>query len=207
MRLTVFASGGGTNFQRILDAIDQGRLDAEPVGLITNRADAGARERAERHGIPADVVDPDAFSDPADFGRALLDLLGDRDTSFVALAGFMRKIPANVVDAYRGAMVNIHPALLPAFGGKGMYGMNVHRAVIEYGVHWSGATVHLVDEAYDHGPIVLQEPVPVYPDDTPESLAERVLAVEHRIYPKALQLFAENRIRRDDRRVRILPPS
>jgi phosphoribosylglycinamide formyltransferase-1 len=88
-----------------------------------------------------------------------------------------------------------------------MYGMNVHRAVIEYGVHWSGATVHLVDEAYDHGPIVLQEPVPVYPDDTPESLAERVLAVEHRIYPKALQLFAENRIRRDDRRVRILPPS
>ena len=206
MRLVVFASGGGTNFQRIVDAIERGDLDAEPVGLISNHAEAGALERARRHGIPTEVVDPDAFNQTSDFDDALLEVLHAQEATFVALAGYMRKIPDGVVEAFRGRMVNIHPALLPAFGGRGMYGMNVHRAVIEYGAHWSVAPVHLVDEAYDHGPIVLQEPVPVYPDDTPADLAGRVLAVEHRLYPTALQLFATGRIRQDGRRVSILEP-
>ncbi len=203
LRLAVFASGGGTNFQAILDAIDQGDLPATVVLCVSNTADAGALDRAERHDVPTAVVDPDAFDTPEDFGDALMDRLAAQDVTFVALAGYMRKIPPNVVDAYRGRMTNIHPALLPAFGGKGMYGMRVHRAVIDYGVHWSGATVHLVDEQYDHGPVVLQEPVPVYADDTPDALAARVLDVEHRLYPEALRLFAQDRVRVDGRTVRI----
>jgi phosphoribosylglycinamide formyltransferase-1 len=115
----------------------------------------------------------------------------------------MIKVPANVVDTYRGRMTNVHPALLPAFGGQGMYGMHVHEAVLDYGAHWSGATVHLVDEEYDHGPIVLQEPVPVYADDTPQILADRIKDVEHRLYPEALRLFAEGRVHLDGRSVRI----
>jgi len=206
MRLTVFASGGGSNFQRIVDAIERGDLDADPVGLISNHDEAGAIDRARSHGIPTHVLDPDAFDQASDFSSALLDILRSQDTTFVALAGYMRKIPDPVVDAFRGRMVNIHPALLPAFGGRGMYGMNVHRAVIEYGAHWSGATVHLVDEEYDHGPIVVQEPVPVYPDDTASDLADRVLAVEHRLYPAALQLFATGRIRQNGRRISIVEP-
>lgn len=199
MRLAVFASGGGTNFQAILDAIDQGDLSATPVCCVSNTPDAGALDRAERHHVPTAVVEPSQFDDPAAFGRALLDVLERHDVTFVALAGYMVKVPPAVVHTYRGCMTNVHPALLPAFGGKGMYGMHVHEAVLEYGVHWSGVTVHLVDEEYDHGPIVLQEPVPVYTDDTPEILADRIKAVEHRLYPHALQLFADDRVQFDGR--------
>ncbi|MFB6274043.1 MAG: phosphoribosylglycinamide formyltransferase [Salinibacter sp.] len=206
MRLAVFASGGGTNFQAILDAIDAGNLPAEVVCCLSDTPDAGALVRADRQDLPTEVIEPSAFDAPAPFGRAVLDTLAHYDTSFVALAGYMQKIPPNVVGAYRGRMTNIHPALLPAFGGQGMYGMHVHRAVIEYGVHWSGATVHLVDEEYDHGPIVLQEPVPVYADDTPDELADRIRDVEHRLYPEALRLFAEDRIDRDGRTISIDDP-
>nr|WP_243665078.1 phosphoribosylglycinamide formyltransferase [Rhodothermus marinus] len=121
----------------------------------------------------------------------MLEVLRAHDVELVALAGYLKKIPDNVVAAYRNRILNIHPSLLPAFGGPGMYGRRVHEAVLNYGVRWTGATVHLVDEEYDHGPIVLQEPVPVLPDDTPETLAARVLEVEHRLYPEALRLFAE----------------
>jgi phosphoribosylglycinamide formyltransferase-1 len=170
---------------------------------VSNHSDAGALTRAERAGVPTAVVDPAEYADPDAFGRALLGVLSDHDVTFAALAGYMIKVPPNVVDAYRGRMTNLHPALLPAFGGQGMYGRHVHEAVIEYGVHWSGVTVHLVDEEYDHGPIVLQEPVPVYADDTPEALADRVKAVEHRLYPEALRFFAEGRVHVDGRTVRI----
>lgn len=206
MRLAVFASGGGTNFQAILDAIDAGDLPAEVVCCVSNTPTAGALDRAARQYIPTVVVKPSSFEAPAPFGRALLETLSAHDATFVALAGYMQKIPPAVVDEYRGRMTNIHPALLPAFGGQGMYGMHVHRAVLNYGVHWSGATVHLVDEEYDHGPIVLQEPVPVYADDTPEVLANRVRAVEHRLYPEALRLFAQGRVRQDGRTVWIDDP-
>ncbi len=206
MRLAVFASGGGTNFQAILDAIDAGDLPAEVACCVSNTPTAGALDRADRQDIPTAILTPSSFEAPAPFGRALLETLSVHDATFVALAGYMQKIPPAVVDEYRGRMTNIHPALLPAFGGQGMYGMHVHRAVLDYGVHWSGVTVHLVDEAYDHGPIVLQEPVPVYADDTPEALADRVRAVEHRLYPEALRLFAQGRVRQEGRTVWIDDP-
>lgn len=203
MRLAVFASGSGTNFQAILDAIDDETLPATVGCCVSNTAEADVLDRAQRHSVPSEVVAPAAFDSPKEFGEALLDLLDAYDVDVVALAGYMIKIPPNVVDAYRHRITNIHPALLPAFGGQGMYGMHVHEAVLAYGVHWSGATVHLVDEEYDHGPIVLQEPVPVYPDDTPDRLADRIKDVEHTLYPEALRLFAQDRIRVDGRTVRI----
>lgn len=206
MRLAVFASGGGTNVQAILDAVEDGTLPATPVCCVSNTPEAGALDRAERHEIPTHVVPPSDHADASTFGEALLDRLAHHDVTFLALAGYVVKIPPNVVDAYRGRMTNVHPALLPAFGGQGMYGMNVHQAVIDYGVHWTGVTVHLVDEEYDHGPIVLQEPVPVRADDTPESLAERVKTVEHRLYPYALRLFAEDRLEIDGRTVAVNHP-
>jgi phosphoribosylglycinamide formyltransferase-1 len=181
----------------MLDAIDDETLAAEPVLCVSDRSGAGALDRARQHDVPTAILDP---SD-ADHEVGLMEVLGSHGADFIALAGYLRKIPSGVVDRFRQRMTNIHPALLPAFGGKGMYGMNVHRAVIEYGARWSGATVHLVDETYDTGPIVLQEPVPVYPDDTPETLAKRVLAVEHRLYPEALRLFAEGRVRCEGRSV------
>lgn len=207
MRLAVFASGGGTNFQAILDAIADGDLPATVALCVSNRPDAGALERAERHDVPTAVLDPDAFSSAKAFAEELLSTLSDFRVTFIALAGYLRKIPSPVIERFRHRITNIHPALLPAFGGKGMYGMNVHRAVVEHGVRWSGATVHLVDETYDTGPIVLQEPVPVYPEDTPQQLADRILPVEHRLYSEALRLFAEGRIRLEGRTVHIDAPA
>lgn len=204
MRLAVFASGGGTNFQAILDAVEAGDLPARVALLITDRADAGAIDRAERSGVPTAVISPPSTDEEA-FEQQLLDALGHHQVSFVALAGFLKKIPSGVVVSFRHRILNIHPALLPAFGGRGMYGRRVHEAAIEYGVRWSGATVHLVDEEYDTGPVVLQEPVPVLPDDTPASLAARVLEVEHQLYPAALRLFAQDRVRIEGRRVIITP--
>jgi len=202
MHLAVFASGSGTTFQAILDATREGALPATVVCCVSDRAEAGVLDRADQQSIPSLVVSPTEYDDPEAFGTTLLDVLRSHDVDFVALAGYMMKIPPNVVSAYRGRMTNIHPALLPAFGGKGMYGPRVHEAVIEYGVHWSGTTVHLVDEEYDHGPIVLQEPVPVYADDTPDTLADRIHDVEHELYPEALRLFAEDRVHLDGRTVR-----
>jgi phosphoribosylglycinamide formyltransferase-1 len=199
MKLAVFASGSGTNFQAVLDAIEAGDLPASAAVLISNDPDAGATDRAERHDVPTEIAHPGAD----DHAERLLRVLERHDTDFAALAGYLKKIPSDVVRTFRHRMLNIHPALLPAFGGKGYYGMRVHRAVIERGVRWTGATVHLVDEDYDTGPIVLQTPVPVRPHDTPQTLADRVLEVEHRLLPEALRLFAENRVTVKDRRVHI----
>lgn len=206
MKLAVFASGGGTNFQTLIDAVERGDLPCRLALCLSNKADAGALGRARTHGIPTAVLDPGAFDDEAAYTTALHQTLERHAVDFIALAGYLRKIPTDVVRMFRGRMLNIHPALLPAFGGHGLYGRRVHEAVLAYGVRWTGVTVHLVDEEYDTGPVVLQEPVPVLPDDTPERLAARVLEVEHRVYPLALRLFAEGRIRLEGRRVHILPP-
>jgi phosphoribosylglycinamide formyltransferase-1 len=203
MRLAVFASGGGTNLQAILDACRSGDLPADVVACISNTESAGALNRARSHGVPTAVVSPSQFDTPTAFGDALLDVLDQHRVGFVALAGYMVKVPPNVVATYQHRMTNIHPSLLPAFGGKGMYGQHVHEAVLNHGTHWSGATVHLVTEEYDQGPVVLQEPVPVYPDDTPASLAERIKPVEHTLYPEALRLFAQDRVQIDGRTVRL----
>lgn len=203
IRLAVFASGGGSNFQSIVDAVKAGTLPIEVALCLSDRPGAGALARAERHGIPTAVLSPGDYVDPAAYTADLLALLDRHGITFIALAGYLKHVPPEVVRAYRGRMLNIHPALLPAFGGKGMYGLRVHRAVLAYGARWTGATVHLVDEEYDTGPVVLQEPVPVADDDTPETLAARVLAVEHRLYPEALRLFAGGRVHVEGRRVRI----
>jgi phosphoribosylglycinamide formyltransferase-1 len=205
LRLAIFASGRGSNFRAILNAIAAKRLHAQVVLLISNRPDAGALEIARTAGIPIAVIDEKYFVNMLDYERALLEELAKHEVNFIVLAGFLRKIPAGVVRHFRHRIVNIHPALLPSFGGKGLYGHRVHEAVLAYGCKVTGVTVHLVDEEYDTGPPVLQRCVPVLDDDTPETLAARVLEVEHQLYPEALQLFAEDRIRIEGRRVHILP--
>ena len=183
MTLAVFASGGGTNFQALIDATVDGRLPARIALCVSNRADAGALQRARHAEIATCVMDPRTVTG---YEEKLLAVLDAHGVDFIALAGYLRKIPGAVVRRFRGRMVNIHPALLPDFGGPGMYGLRVHQAVLAAGAKESGATVHFVDEEYDTGAIVLQGRVPVLPGDTPESLAKRVLEVEHRLYPEAL---------------------
>jgi phosphoribosylglycinamide formyltransferase 1 len=200
MRLAIFASGSGSNAEALMQAAEEREAPFSIELVVSNRMDAGVLDRAERFGIASRVLSPGEVAD----SNAILSVLREREVDAVALAGYLKMIPAEVVDAYRHRMLNVHPALLPSFGGHGMYGRNVHRAVIEAGVRWSGATVHLVDREYDTGPIVLQQIVPVEPDDSPETLAERVLEAEHVIYPLAVRLLAEDRLVVDGRRVRIL---
>lgn len=206
MRLAFFASGGGSNVQAILDAIAAGALDARPVLLVSDRDGIGALDRAAAAGIESAVLPPRDSADEAAFGDALLGALRGAGADTIALAGYLKKIPAPVVSAFAGRILNVHPSLLPAFGGPGYYGRRVHQAVLDAGCRVSGATVHLVDAAYDTGPIVLQECVSVLDDDTPETLATRVLAVEHKLFPRALALLAAGRIRLDAGRVRLDGP-
>lgn len=177
VRVAVLASGGGTNLQALLDACGPA-APARVTRVVSNRADAGALERARAAGIPAVVL-----RDPADAAE-LLAALSDAD--LVVLAGYLKLIPAAAVARFPRRMINIHPALLPAFGGPGMYGHRVHAAVLASGATESGATVHYVDEQYDRGPIIAQRTVPVLPGDTAETLAARVLAVEHELLPQVV---------------------
>ncbi len=176
MRIAVLASGGGTNLQALLDAC-RGDAPARVAIVISNTPKAGALDRARKAGAATAVLD-----DPAD-GQAIVALLDAHDTDLVVLAGYLKLIPPEVVAAYDNRMINIHPALLPAFGGKGMYGRRVHEAVLASGATVSGCTIHLVNAEYDRGQIVAQWPVPIARDDTPESLAARVLEVEHQLLP------------------------
>jgi phosphoribosylglycinamide formyltransferase-1 len=194
MNIGVFASGRGSNFQAILDAIQRGTLPARVTLLLSNKGDAGALEIAREHAIPTVHLSQKQFPDEAQFAAAMMNALKQHDVQFIALAGYLKKIPSSVVREYRNRILNVHPALLPAFGGAGMYGHFVHEAVLASGAKISGVTVHLVDEEYDRGPIVLQQAVPVMEEDTPETLAARVLTIEHEVFPLALKAFAENRI-------------
>ncbi len=185
MRVAVLASGGGTNLQALLDAC-RGNAPARVVLVASNRADAGALERARVAGIETAVIE-----DPTD-ATAIIGLLRQHDVDLVVLAGYLKLVPEDVVNEFESRMINIHPALLPAFGGSGMYGMRVHRAVLASGATLSGATVHLVSAEYDRGPIVAQWPVPVAPGDTEESLQKRVLAVEHQLLPAVVLAAARS---------------
>ncbi len=176
-RVAVCVSGGGTNLQALLDACRGEEAPARVVLVLSDRAEAGGLDRARAAGIPAEVLaDP---KDPTDW----ITRLGRREVDLVVLAGYLRLVPAGVIAKYPGRILNIHPALLPAHGGPGMYGRRVHGAVLAAGDRESGATVHLVDEQYDHGPVLAQARVPVRPDDTVDSLAARVLTAEHRLLP------------------------
>jgi phosphoribosylglycinamide formyltransferase-1 len=200
LNIAVLGSGRGSNFLAILTAIEAGNVPgARIVVAISNNSNAGILEIARRRGIPAVHLSERQFSNESEFVSRLLSVLSDHYVNFIVLAGYMKRLSPRVIRAYRNAIINIHPALLPKFGGKGMYGTHVHRAVLDSGDTMTGATVHIVDEEYDHGPIVLQRKVPVEPDDTPETLAARVLGVEHEIYPEAIRLFAGGKVTiRDD---------
>lgn len=188
MRIAVFASGGGSNFQAIVDSQKNGQSDIEVILCVTNNSDAGVLARAEMAGIETLIISSASFENSTAFSTALLHELSSRNIELIALAGYMKKIPSALVRAFPGRILNIHPSLLPAFGGKGMYGRHVHESVLKSGVKSTGATVHVVDDDYDTGRIVLQRSVPVLPEDTPESLATRVLSVEHELYPDAINL-------------------
>ena len=205
LNLGVFASGRGSNFEAILKAIQDGRLDARVRLLLTNREEAGALELAKAHGIPGAVISKQNFESRAIFVEDMLAKLKNHGVDFIVLAGYMKKVPPEAISEYRNRIVNIHPALLPSFGGKGMYGHHVHEAVLERGCKVSGVTVHIVDEVYDHGPIIAQRSVIVEEGDTPETLAARVLNVEHQIYAEALQLFAQDKVEVRDLRAFISP--
>jgi len=189
-RVAVLASGGGSNLQAILDYFDAQGTErrAEVVLVASERVTARALERARARGIAAVALDA------AQRGEAMASLLASYDVDVIALAGYLRFVPVDVTRGWRGRIVNVHPSLLPSFGGAGMYGSRVHQAVIAAGVRVTGVTVHFVDEEYDRGPIIAQWPVPVLPDDAPEALAERVLAVEHMLYPAALDAVASGRV-------------
>ncbi len=203
LKVAVLLSGNGSTLQNILDHAAAGKLDARVVCVVSSRADAFGLERARSAGIPAIAVPRKNFASAETFGEAVWGEVRKHQPQLVVLAGFMSLLP--IPPDFRGRIMNVHPALIPAFSGKGMYGHHVHEAVIDYGAKLTGVTVHFVDEEYDRGPVILQSAVPVLEDDTADSLAERVQAEERAIYPKAIQLFAEGRLRIEDRRVRILP--
>jgi phosphoribosylglycinamide formyltransferase-1 len=201
MNIAVFASGRGSNFQAILNAIDEGRLPARVTLLVSNNSGAGALDLARSQNIPAFHLSQKQFASEEAYVQQLLALLQRHNIELIALAGYMKKVPSVVIERYRNKILNIHPALLPSFGGPGMYGHHVHEAVIAAGVKVAGATVHLVDEEYDRGPIVHQKTIEVLSDDTAETLASKVLKIEHEIYPEVLAAFARERVKIEGRKV------
>lgn len=197
----IFISGGGSNLQAIIDAIAKGDITARISLVISSREGVYGLERARKHGIPYAVISRGDYKDSNSFGNAILELLEKRRVDLVVLAGYLNILPKAVVEKYKNRIINIHPSLIPAFCGKGYYGNRVHQAVLDYGVKVTGATVHFVDEGTDTGPIILQQSIEVLPEDDVNTLAERVLKVEHQLLPKALKLLVEDRILVDGRRV------
>ena len=194
--LGVLISGSGTNLQAILDAIEEKRLDAVIRVVISNTEDAYGLVRARKHHIPTEVVDHRKFTTREAYDQTLIDILQARQVELVILAGFMRLLSPLFVRTFSNRIMNIHPALLPSFPG-----LHVQRKAVEYGTRFSGCTAHFVNEECDEGPIIIQAVVPVFPDDTEESLSARILKEEHRIYPRAIQLYSEGRLRVEGRKV------
>ena len=198
LKLGVLASGRGSNFQSIIDEIEAGRLDASVGLLIVDNPDAYAIERAKRHSIEYRYLDPGEFPTKDRFFTKVAEELRAKDVELVILAGFMRIVRKALIDAFPNRIMNIHPALLPSFPG-----LHGQKQAAQYGVKVSGCTVHFVDEGMDTGPVIIQAAVSVSPDDTEESLSARILKLEHRIYPEAIRLYAEGRLRVEDRIVKI----
>jgi formyltetrahydrofolate-dependent phosphoribosylglycinamide formyltransferase len=202
IRLAVLLSGNGTTLQNLLDRSAAGRLAGQVVLVVSNRADAYGLKRAEHAGVPTAVVERQECRSREEFSDRLFAHCRQARADLVCLAGFLQLL--TIPEDFQGRVLNIHPALIPAFCGKGYYGHHVHEAVLAYGVKWTGCTVHFADNQYDHGPIVLQCIVPVLDNDTPDTLAARVFERECEAYPEAIQLFAEGRLRIEGRRVRII---
>lgn len=206
-RIAVLVSGQGrgSNMQSIIDGCAAGEINGEVSLVLGVNDDAPAMERARSQGIVTVAVSPRDFGSDEDYDQALFKTLKAHKIDLICLAGYMRVLGSELVKEWNGRIMNVHPALIPSFCGKGMYGHHVHEAVIERGVKVTGATVHFVDEIYDNGPIILQTCVPVEDDDTADSVAARVLKTEHKAYVEAISLFCDNRLRIEGRRVRILP--
>ncbi len=202
-RIGVLASGGGTNLQCIIDACERGEIDGEVAVVISNVPEAFALERARKHRIDAYAF-PHKGVTREQHEADVIGCLDQHSADLVVLAGYLRILTPLFIDKYAGRLMNTHPALLPSFGGSGMHGLNVHRAVLAYGCKVSGCTIHFVTLDVDGGPIILQKAVPVLEDDTPETLQERVLKEEHKLLPRAVQLYAAGKLRLEGRRVRIL---
>jgi phosphoribosylglycinamide formyltransferase-1 len=198
--VAVLASGRGSNLQAIIDGIEANLVQATIVAVVSNKKDAVALERARKHGLKDLFVDPKPFAGQPDsreaYDRALLAILQQHDVELVLLAGYMKIVTAVLVNAYANRMMNIHPSLLPSFPG-----LDVQKKAIEWGCKLAGCTMHFVTEGVDEGPIILQAAVPILDDDSPETLAARILVQEHKLYPRAVQLFAEGRLRVEGRRV------
>ncbi len=201
--LGVLVSGGGTTLQNFLERIDEGTLNARVACVISSSADAYALERAAKYKIPAEALMRSDYGSVEEFSDAIFKILDSHEVELVTLAGFLKLI--RIPPAYMGYVMNIHPALVPAFCGDKMYGMKVHEAVVERGVKVSGCTVHFADNVYDNGPIIVQKPVPVYDSDSPEDVQRRVFEEEKEAYSEAINLFAAGRLRIDGRRVIVLP--
>ena len=200
LRVAVLASGHGSNLQAVIDAIEAGTVQSKIVAVISNKKEAPALERARRHGLSALFVDPKLYANRPDsrevYDRKLLDVLRQHDVELVLLAGYMKIVTTVLVEAFANRMMNIHPSLLPSFPG-----LDVQKKAIEWGCKLAGCTVHFVTEGVDEGPIILQAAVPILDEDSPETLAARILEQEHKVYPRAVQLFAEGRLRVEGRRV------
>lgn len=201
LKLGVLVSGGGSNLQAIIDAVRRHKIRAKISIVISSKADAYALTRAGKYQIPTMYMDPKIYPDRDAYTRAITDELKRREVELVCLAGFMSILTAYLIQSFPAKIINIHPALLPAFGGVGMYGHHVHEAVLKSGAKYSGCTVHFVDEGCDTGPIILQQAVKVRDNDTAETLAKRILKYEHKIYPLAIKYFAEGKLRVDGNRV------
>ena len=206
LRVTVCVSGGGTNLQAIIDRIQDGTIrNAQIVQVISNNAGAYALERAAKAGIPGICVSPKDYPDRETFNEALLAKINEVSPDLIVLAGFMVAVPRQICAAYAGKIINIHPALIPSFCGKGYYGLHVHERALERGVKVTGATVHFVDENLDTGPIILQKAVEVRSTDTPKELQLRIMEqAEWKILPRAIQLIAHDRVKVDGRTVTIV---
>lgn len=198
LKIGVLASGRGSNFQAIIDEIEAGRILAKIEILIVDNSDAYAIERAKKHGIPYMYINPKEFKTKEVFYEKIRDELLSKGVELVILAGFMRIVKKPLLDAFPNRIMNIHPALLPSFPG-----LHGQKQAVDYGVRISGCTVHFVDEGVDSGPIIIQAAVPVHPDDTEDSLSERILKLEHKIFPEAIRLFAEGRLEVHGRKVKI----
>lgn len=206
LQIAVLLSGSGTSLENLFERIADGRLPATKIAVvISSKRDAGGLERARRHGVPAITIARKDFATNQAFNDALHTELAKYEVDLVALLGFLALFEPRT--RFQGRTLNVHPALIPAFCGKGYYGHHVHEAVLKHGAKLSGATVHFVDDEYDHGPIILQKAVNVEDDDTPETLAARVQAVERELVPQAIRLFQEGRLQIRDGRVRVLNPS
>ncbi len=199
LSLVVLISGGGTTLKNLLERKAAGRLDAEISLVISSHPDARGLEIARAAGLPIQVIDRRKFADDQTYGEAIFSACRSSGAAWVVMGGFLTFVP--IPPDFENRVLNIHPALIPAFCGKGFYGHRVHEAVLEYGAKISGCTIHFVDNQYDHGPIILQKIVPVLDDDTPETLAKRVFVAECEAYPEALRLLAAGKIRVEGRRV------